>query len=173
MPVVAITAMVAVDLLAVALSGSFWTPYLFVPIPGARAGPGLLVAHGHLDRGRHLVTPRRRRLRGRLERRRPGRLDRRVGGGRVPVEVRTGQAIAAAGRPATGCWSTAAAPTSSGRAGASSPYPHLWSLPMRTLDPGLEDLAAVLTGSDPPTWFVEAVYINTWSELGTRPSSGR
>ena len=27
----------------------------------------------------------------------------------------------------------------------------------------------MLTGSNPPTWFVEASYINTWSELGTRP----
>jgi hypothetical protein len=40
---------------------------------------------------------------------------------------------------------------------------------MRTLDPGLTDLESVLTGSHPPTWFVEATFINTWSELGTRP----
>ena len=51
--------------------------------------------------------------------------------------------------------------------GAQSPYPYLWSLPMRTLDPGLDDLEEVLTGSNPPTWFVEATFINTWSELGT------
>ena len=53
--------------------------------------------------------------------------------------------------------------------GAPSPYPYLWSLPMRTLDPRLRDLRAVLTGSNPPTWFVEATFINAWSELGTRP----
>ena len=40
---------------------------------------------------------------------------------------------------------------------------------MRTLDPGLVDLSGVLTGSNPPTWFVEATHINHWSELGTRP----
>ena len=71
--------------------------------------------------------------------------------------------------PGTGSWSTAAGRTSSGPAGPTSPYPYLWSLPMRTLDPGLADLERVLNGANPPTWFVEATYVNTWSELGTRP----
>ena len=37
---------------------------------------------------------------------------------------------------------------------ADSPYPHLWSLPMRTLDPELEDLGAVLTGKTYPAGWI-------------------
>jgi hypothetical protein len=35
-----------------------------------------------------------------------------------------------------------------------SPYPYLWSLPSRTLDPGMNTLRATVTGPTPPTWFV-------------------
>ena len=38
--------------------------------------------------------------------------------------------------------------------GLSSPYPYLWTLPARTLDPGLRRLAALLRGPAAPTWFV-------------------
>ena len=43
--------------------------------------------------------------------------------------------------------------------GLDSPYPYLWSLPVRTLDPGLTELAAVLDGPDRPTFLVD------WSRL--------
>jgi hypothetical protein len=39
-------------------------------------------------------------------------------------------------------------------AGLTSPYPYLWSLPARTLDPGFRQLRAVLDGPEAPTWFV-------------------
>jgi hypothetical protein len=39
-------------------------------------------------------------------------------------------------------------------AGLSSPYPYLWSLPARTLDPGLPGLRALLSGPRAPTWLV-------------------
>ena len=166
-PVVAIAVMLGLDLLGVALSGSFWAPYLFVPLPGLALALAALVAHDHLDRVRHRVTPV---AVGLVV---VSSIVALVGwtgawvGGRVPVEVRTGEAIAAA------AWPGSRVLVYGGRAdiqwgtGTQSPYPYLWSLPMRTLDPGLDDLEEVLTGSNPPTWFVEATYINTWSELGT------
>ena len=86
-----------------------------------------------------------------------------------PVEVRTGEAIAAAGRPGDRVLVYGGRADIQWASRAGSPYPYLWSLPMRTLDPGLTDLHDVLTGDNPPTWFVEASYVNTWSELGTRP----
>lgn len=168
-PVVAIAAMVAVDLVAVAVSGSYWTPYLFVPIPGLALALAALLSHGHLDRRWHLVTP------AAVAFVVASSLVSLIAwtgawvGGRVPVEVRTGEAIAAAARPGDRVLVYGGRADIQWASRASSPYAHLWSLPMRTLDPGLEDLRAVLTGSNPPTWFVEAVYINTWSELGTRP----
>lgn len=39
-------------------------------------------------------------------------------------------------------------------AGLSSPYPYLWSLPARTLDPGLHGLRTLLAGPHAPTWLV-------------------
>jgi len=38
--------------------------------------------------------------------------------------------------------------------GLRAPYEHLWSLPVRTLDPDLDDFHAVLTGPEAPTWLV-------------------
>jgi hypothetical protein len=38
--------------------------------------------------------------------------------------------------------------------GMSSPYPYLWSLPSRTLDPDLALLRGVLAGPEAPTWVV-------------------
>ncbi|WP_182524452.1 hypothetical protein [Nocardioides dongkuii] len=44
-----------------------------------------------------------------------------------------------------------------------SPYPDLWSLPVRVRDPDLEELAAVLAGSDRPTWLiVTGRSLDTW-----------
>jgi hypothetical protein len=39
-------------------------------------------------------------------------------------------------------------------AGLESPYPYLWSLPVRVRDAELHDLARVLAGPEPPTWLV-------------------
>ncbi len=41
-------------------------------------------------------------------------------------------------------------------AGLESPYPYLWSLPVRVRDPELEELAEVLAGPDAPTWLVSS-----------------
>ncbi|MFC6341554.1 hypothetical protein ACFP8W_06165, partial [Nocardioides hankookensis] len=40
--------------------------------------------------------------------------------------------------------------------GMRSPYPDLWSLPVRVHDPHLDDLSALLAGADRPTWVVVA-----------------
>jgi 4-amino-4-deoxy-L-arabinose transferase-like glycosyltransferase len=43
-----------------------------------------------------------------------------------------------------------------------SPYPHLWSVPMRTLDPGQDLLRGTLDGPDAPTWIVQVNGLNAW-----------
>lgn len=45
---------------------------------------------------------------------------------------------------------------------ASPPYPYLWSLLTRTLDPDLELLLTTLRGPDAPTWIVEWYDMNSW-----------
>lgn len=168
-PTVALTAMLVVDLAAVAVSGSYWTPYLFVPIPALALALAAMLSQGHLDRRWHLVTP------ASVAFVVASSVVALAGwttswvAGRVPVEVRTGQAIADAARPGDRVLVYGGRADIQWSSRTTSPYPYLWSLPMRTLDPGLVDLQQVLTGSNPPTWFVEATYVNTWSELGTRP----
>jgi hypothetical protein len=46
--------------------------------------------------------------------------------------------------------------------GMTSPYPQLWTLPMRTLDPHLATLRAVLTGRHAPTWVVVWRHLDPW-----------
>ena len=168
-PVVAVSAMLATDLFGVAVSGSYWLPYLFVLIPSLALALAMLATHDHLALAPRRVTP------AAVAFVVASSVFALVGWtgawvvGRVPAEVRTGEAIAAAGRPGDRVLVYGGRADIQWASGSGSAYPFLWSLPMRTLDPGLDDLEALLTGSNPPTWFVEATYINTWSELGTRP----
>ena len=46
--------------------------------------------------------------------------------------------------------------------GLPSPYRHLWSLPMRTLDPDQDELRALLSGPEAPTWVVVVLPLNSW-----------
>jgi hypothetical protein len=46
--------------------------------------------------------------------------------------------------------------------GLPSPYRHLWSLPMRTLDPDQDELRSVLSGSQAPTWVVAVLPLDSW-----------
>jgi len=43
-----------------------------------------------------------------------------------------------------------------------SPYPYLWSLLTRTLDPDLDLLRKTLRGPEAPTWIIERYDINSW-----------
>jgi hypothetical protein len=43
-----------------------------------------------------------------------------------------------------------------------SPYPFMWSLLTRTLDPDLEILADTLRGPDAPTWVVVWLAVDEW-----------
>ncbi len=168
---VAVTVMLVVDLAGVAASGSYWSPYLFVPMPGLALAFALLM---HSDR----VHPHT--VRARLTPVIPlavvvssvaslaGWTSTWIHGA-VPYEVRTGQAIAAAARPGDRVMVYGGRADLQWASGAQSPYPYLWSLPMRTLDPDLGELKQLLAGPEAPTWFVEAARLDTWSEIGTRP----
>jgi hypothetical protein len=46
--------------------------------------------------------------------------------------------------------------------GLTSPYPHLWSLPTRTLDPDLTHLVETVRGPQAPTWLVEWNSFDSW-----------
>ncbi|SKB10253.1 ArnT family glycosyltransferase [Aeromicrobium choanae] len=46
--------------------------------------------------------------------------------------------------------------------GLDSPYEHLWSLPVRTDDSGLEEFTRLVSGGDAPTWLVMNGSLGTW-----------
>jgi hypothetical protein len=46
--------------------------------------------------------------------------------------------------------------------GMRSPYEHMWSLPVRVLDPDLDQLTALLRSDRAPTWLVEAFPVHNW-----------
>jgi hypothetical protein len=54
-------------------------------------------------------------------------------------------------------------------AGLPSPYPQLWSLPVRVLDPDLAAFTGVLAGPQAPTWaVVRGTSLDTWGVDGRR-----
>ncbi|SNR36478.1 hypothetical protein [Blastococcus mobilis] len=51
----------------------------------------------------------------------------------------------------------------------SSPYPHLWSVPMRTFDPAQARLRETLAGPRAPSWIVQVTGLNAWDiDAGSR-----
>lgn len=65
-----------------------------------------------------------------------------------------GRAIAASARPGDTVLSAFGDADIPRATGLSSPYPYLWSLPSRTLDPHMTLLRGILAGPDAPTWIV-------------------
>jgi len=65
-----------------------------------------------------------------------------------------GEALAAAAEPGDTVLSAFGDADIPRDAGMSSPYPYLWSLPSRTLDPDLTLLRGILAGTAAPTWVV-------------------
>jgi hypothetical protein len=80
----------------------------------------------------------------------------------VWFQERTGQWLAASGRPGDTAVVTYGNPSVLEAADMASPYPQLWSLPMRTLDPDQTRLRQTLEGPDAPTWLVQVHGLNTW-----------
>ena len=142
-------ALLAWEAFGVVAGGSYWPHYLIGTVPGTV----LLVARAVA----HAVPVR--------------RLGATLLCCAVSLAVTTGYVLVAgtprpAGVPGVEAWLDAhARPGQTGvvawghpeilaNAGLVSPYPELWSLPVRVRDPELRELTRVLRGPDRPTWFV-------------------
>ncbi len=164
-PLVAATvAVVAFDVVALVAGGSYWQDYLLPLVPSAVLCVALVA--GRPDRA--------------------GRIMRgvvvasvvsavlamvfwlvwNVTGQQEFDEVHTGQAIADAAEPGDTLVVFGGRADLQDTSGLSSPYPYLWSLPMRTRDPEYADLATLLGGPHAPTWLVEWVDFDAWSDAG-------
>ncbi|TFV67292.1 UNVERIFIED_ORG: hypothetical protein E4P37_03845 [Bacillus sp. AZ43] len=156
----ALTAVLVFGVVAIAAGGSFWPPYLLQLAPGAVLAAGALA-------GRTSAC---------------GRWARRAGGlvvatallGSVSAVVVHAAVPSAWYSQRIGEWLAAAAdegdtavvayglPSVLESADLPTPYPYLWSVPMRTLDPDQERLRATLAGPRAPTWFVAVTGLNAW-----------
>jgi hypothetical protein len=168
-PVVAAAtaAVVATEIVTVVLGGSYWTYYLFALVPGTALAVGCLAGR----------PP----LRGSLMRAATAAMvasslvhlfswsEGAVSGEHDFTEVRTGEAIARAAAPGDTLVVFGGRADLQYAAGLPSPYPYLWSLQMRTLDPRYQRLASVVTGPSAPTWLVEWVRFEAWDGAHLRP----
>jgi hypothetical protein len=147
---VALTAVLAYDAFSVVMGGAYWSHYLVQLVVPLSLGFGIVAAR--LTSWRRLLpavvaawvvvaalasaadTP------------------------RHPPEAvraeRAGAAIAGAAEPGDTVVVVLAGSQIVHATGLASPYPYLWGLPIRTLDPGLDELREVFEGDDPPTWVV-------------------
>jgi hypothetical protein len=169
----AVAAMLLVDLLALVQSGSWWKTYLVALVPSVALATCLLLA---VERVSAPVS----------WRRAASSVTRALvvlsvvtttvslffwwhisGEDHVPTAHHAGEAIGRAARPGDTLVVYGGRADIQWASGLRSPYEHLWSLPMRTLDRDRTDLRELLTGPRAPTWFVEFTVLDAWSESGT------
>jgi len=82
-----------------------------------------------------------------------------------------GRALAASAQPGDTVLSAFGDADIPRTAGMSSPYPYLWSLPSRTLDPNMALLRNILAGPEAPTWIVVrgSHTMNRLADAGVQP----
>lgn len=158
----ATAALIAADAAALVIGGSYWRDYLFPLVPGTALAAALLVRR---------ASRRGRAMRGVIVGAALSSITCLVGwvvlnaaGLQEYHEHDTGRAIEAVAEPGDTLTVFGGRADLQLASGLRSPYEHLWSLPMRTLDPELEELTRVVEGPDAPTWLVEWVDFETWGE---------
>ncbi len=154
-------AVVLVEVGALVAGGSYWRDYLHALVPGAALCVAQLARRHPQHRPTRLLVV--------------GALASCVvslvvwcaitAAGLVPyTEARTGEALAEVAADGDTLTVFGGRADIQYAAGLRAPYEHLWSLPMRTLDPDLTDLQALVTGDRPPTWIVEWVDFQAWND---------
>ena len=157
----AVLAVLAADAAALVASGSYWRDYLFALVPSTALAAALL-ARRQSRRGRAMravvgLTA----VSSAVSLAVWGVLQ--VLGLQELDEADTGSALAAAAEPGDTLVVFGGRADLQLTSGMDSPYPYLWSLPMRTLDPDYEELRALLTSPQRPTWLVQWVHFGAWA----------
>jgi hypothetical protein len=87
----------------------------------------------------------------------------------VWFQQRTGEWLAESGAPDDTVFVAYGNASILEAADMTSPYPYAWSLPMRTLDPGLSRLRGTLAGPEAPSWVVQVNSFDSWEiDAGSR-----
>ncbi|TXL62934.1 glycosyltransferase family 39 protein [Aeromicrobium terrae] len=149
----ALAATIAFEGVSIALGGNFWLHYLVQLVGPVSVVTGVLVAR-RVRGSREVVIA-------------AGVLA--VGLWSVSLSLdpaangaTVGRTVAASSRAGDTIVTAYGQPDVAETAGLSSPYPYLWSLPVKTLDPHLTRLDAVLRGPAAPTWLVVWKNIDSW-----------
>jgi 4-amino-4-deoxy-L-arabinose transferase-like glycosyltransferase len=150
----AVVSMVGFDVLSVASGGSFWTDYAFGLGPGAVVCTALLAPRPRLWLVRFAVVS------GVLGLAGWGWWN--LSGHQDLDEHDTGVAVGAVAQAGDTLVVFGGRPDVQLASGLASPYPYLWSLPMRALDPSYDELRGLLDGPRAPTWLVEWWPFRTW-----------
>jgi hypothetical protein len=159
-----LVATVVFDIVSIALGGSYWNHYLIqlvVPIavlsgllvamrqPAARAVVAAVALAAGIALIVHVAVP------------------------RSTTASSVGDAIGVVAGPQDTIVTTWGHADVTLASGLRSPYPYLWSLPARTLDPRLTKLTALLSGPRAPTWFVTWRGVSRWKFHGGGPIAAR
>ena len=180
-PTVAVLVMLVVDATVLCLSGSFWAPYLFTLIPPlVMLWACVRVVNLPHEDDVALDRPARGTWFPRVETVLVSACVISTLGtlvawpvtvwhnGSPPRQYEVGRAIAEVAAPDDTLVVYGGRADLQWASGLDSPYEHLWSLPMRTMDPELATLRALLEGPDAPEWFVGVVTPQAWDGLGER-----
>lgn len=164
-PVLAATlAVVLVDVASLVAGGSFWQDYLLPLVPSAALCAALLAGRdgrsGRTMRGLVVAAVASAVLAMAFW------LVWNATGHQEFDEVRTGEAIAESAEPGDTLVVFGGRADLQRVSGLDSPYPYLWSLPMRTRDPEYAGLTALIGSKEAPTWLVEWVDLDAWADAG-------
>lgn len=159
--VAGLVATVGFDCLSVAMGGNFWNHYQIQLVAPLAVLGGLAVAAG--QRGARTV----------LAFVAVSALvswSAALSSGALADGTVVGRAVAAVSRPGDTIVTLYGHADVSGSSGLASPYPQLWSLPTKTLDPQLRTLDSVLAGPRAPTWLVTWGSLSSWGVDSTETS---
>jgi hypothetical protein len=156
----ALTAMLVADVVGVVLGGSYWRAYLVPLVPDLALAAALVCAGGQRSRLAVRVAAGAALAASALAL--VGFTQDRLDDSREPSAWDAGRAIAAVARPGDTIVSLYGSAGVVAASGLDSPYEHLWTLPMRTLDPDLEALRKLLAGPEAPTWVVVVLPLDSW-----------
>lgn len=153
----ALVGLLTFDTVSVLLGGNYWSHYLMQLVTPAAILTGVLISrlsasHPHRMRALALV----------IVIAAVSSWGAALPGAASSSSQRLGRTIHAASRPGDTIITVYGHSDVSQTSGLASPYPYLWSLPLKTLDPHLHLLDHVLTGPHAPTWFVSYARLSSW-----------
>jgi hypothetical protein len=153
--------MLVVDVASLVLGGSYWGAYALPLIPGALLALAITASLGRL----HLAVSRVISLAvaaSCVHALVGWGLGHSVGDSDGPIAHYTGGAIADVAAPGDTILVLYGRADIVLASGLRDDYEQLWSVPMRTLDPNLDQMKALLAGSHPPTWIVGWSPVRSW-----------